>query len=61
MERVIANLPPDGSVRALTVTEKQYAGMKILVGLPLLQEMQGYADLMLLFCMVSAKENAAPS
>ncbi len=24
MERVIANLPPDGSVRALTVTEKQY-------------------------------------
>jgi len=38
MERVIANLPPDGSVRALTVTEKQYAGMKILVGLPLFQE-----------------------
>ena len=31
--RVVANLPPEGSVRVLTVTEKQYASMKILVGL----------------------------
>lgn len=38
MQRVVDNLPPDGSVRVLVVTEKQYAGMKLLVGLPLFQE-----------------------
>ena len=47
--RVIANLPPEGSVRMLTVTEKQFAGMKILVGLPLFQEKKVNADQMLLF------------
>ncbi len=49
MERVIANLPPDGSVRALTVTEKQFASMRILVGLPLFQEKRVSADQMVLF------------
>ncbi len=47
--RVVANLPPEGSVRVLTVTEKQYASMKILIGLPLFQEKKVNADQMLLF------------
>lgn len=47
--RVIVNLPPEGSVRVLTVTEKQYASMKILVGLPLFQEKKVNTDQMLLF------------
>ena len=47
--RVIANLPPNGSVRVLSVTEKQFASMKILVGLPLFQEKKVNADQMLLF------------
>lgn len=38
MKRLVANLPPEGSIRVMTVTEKQYAGMKLLVGLPLFQE-----------------------
>lgn len=49
MDRVIANLPPEGSVRALTVTEKQFASMRILVGLPLFQEKRVSADQMVLF------------
>lgn len=38
MKRLVSNLPPAGSVRMLTVTEKQFASMKLLVGLPLFQE-----------------------
>ena len=38
LKRLTANLPPAGSVRVLTVTEKQYASMLLLVGLPLFQE-----------------------
>lgn len=49
LQRLIANLPPDGSVRMLTVTEKQYASMKLLVGLPLFQEKAIKASQMLLF------------
>lgn len=49
MQRVVANLPPEGSVRVLTVTEKQYASMKLLVGLPLFQEKQVNASQILLF------------
>lgn len=49
MQRLIANLPPAGSVRCLTVTEKQYASMKLLVGLPLFQERAVHANQMLLF------------
>ena len=30
MKRLLVNLPPAGSIRVLTVTEKQYAGMKLL-------------------------------
>lgn len=38
LKRLSANLPPDGSVRALQVSEKQFAQMKLLVGLPRIQE-----------------------
>ncbi|MEZ5491991.1 MAG: CRISPR-associated endonuclease Cas2 [Gammaproteobacteria bacterium] len=30
--RLVANLPPEGSVRCLQVSEKQFAGVKLLVG-----------------------------
>jgi CRISPR-associated protein Cas2 len=49
MNRLVANLPPAGSIRVLTVTEKQYASMKLLVGLPLFQEKQVNAQQILLF------------
>lgn len=49
MQRLVANLPPDGSVRVLTVTEKQYASMKLLVGMPLFQEKAVKANQLLLF------------
>ena len=32
IERVRDNLPPEGSVRVLSVTEKQYASIKIMLG-----------------------------
>jgi CRISPR-associated protein Cas2 len=49
MKRLVDNLPPDGSVRVLIVTEKQFAGMKLLVGMPLFQEKAVQANQMLLF------------
>jgi CRISPR-associated protein Cas2 len=49
MQRLVSNLPPEGSVRCLTVTEKQYASMKLLVGLPLFQEKAVKANQLLLF------------
>jgi CRISPR-associated protein Cas2 len=49
LQRVVANLPSEGSVRVLTVTEKQYASMKLLVGMPLFQEKQVDASQILLF------------
>ena len=49
MKRLVDNLPPEGSVRCLTVTEKQYASTKILIGLPLFQEKTVKANQMLLF------------
>lgn len=49
MQRVINNLPPEGSVRVLTVTEKQFGSMKLLVGLPLFQEKNVNAAQLLLF------------
>ena len=49
LQRLLSNLPPEGSVKVLTVTEKQYASMKLLVGLPLFQEKAVKADQMLLF------------
>jgi CRISPR-associated protein Cas2 len=38
MQRLMLNLPSTGHVRVLTVTEKQYAEMKFLVGAPKLKE-----------------------
>ncbi len=38
LSRLKANLPPRGSVRAMTVTEKQYASIMFLVGKPRPQE-----------------------
>lgn len=49
LQRLVNNLPPDGSVRVLTVTEKQYASTKLLVGLPLFQEKAVQAQQILLF------------
>ena len=49
MQRLLANLPPEGSVRVLTVIEKQFASMKLLVGLPLFQEKKVNANQMALF------------
>ena len=49
MKRLLANLPPEGSVRMLSVTEKQFASMKLLVGLPLFQEKKVNANQMALF------------
>lgn len=49
MKRLVTNLPPEGSIRVLTVTEKQYAGMKLLVGLPLFQEKKVNSNQIVLF------------
>lgn len=49
MKRLLNNLPPEGSVRVMTVTEKQYASMKLLVGLPLFQEKKVSANQIALF------------
>lgn len=49
MKRLISNLPPEGSVRCLSVTEKQFASMRLLVGLPLFQEKTVGSQQMLLF------------
>ncbi len=38
MKRLRANLPPKGHVRAMSITEKQYADMHFLVGRPTAQE-----------------------
>lgn len=48
-KRLLANLPEAGSIRQLTVTEKQYASMKMLVGLPLFQEKKVNSAQILLF------------
>ena len=46
--RVRKNLPPKGSVRALQVTERQFARMKLLVGTTTRQERTGTDQLVLL-------------
>lgn len=48
-QRIRENLPPEGSVRCMTVTEKQYAGIRLLVGKPKKQEKKVNADQLLLF------------
>ena len=47
--RIKSNLPPVGSVRCLTVTEKQYASIEILVGKPRKQELKVGGTQLLLF------------
>ncbi len=47
--RLRDNLPPEGSVRCMTVTEKQYAGIKLLVGAPRFQEKKVAAGQLILF------------
>lgn len=49
LKRLNAHLPPAGSVRVLTVTEKQYASMLLLVGMPVFQEKMVNASQMALF------------
>ena len=49
LARLAGNLPPAGSVRCMTVTEKQYAGIRLLVGKPRFQEKKVLASQMLLF------------
>ena len=49
VQRIRANLPPEGSVRCMTVTEKQYAGIQLLVGERKTQEKKVNADQLLLF------------
>ncbi len=46
--RMKENLPPKGSVRALHVTERQFARMKLLVGNATRQEKTGTSQLVLL-------------
>lgn len=48
-KRLVDNLPPAGAVRCMTVTEKQFAGIQLLVGMPLFQEKKVTAEQMLLF------------
>ena len=38
LKRLIDSLPPAGSIRCMTVTDKQFAGIRLLVGMPLFQE-----------------------
>lgn len=49
LKRLTDNLPPAGAVRCMTVTEKQFAGIKLLVGMPLFQEKRVTANQLLLF------------
>jgi len=49
LRHLAANLPPKGSIRSMTVTEKQYTGIKLLVGSPRFQEKKVNSRQMLLF------------
>jgi len=49
LQRLEANLPPHGSIRLLTVTEKQFASMQLLLGKPKIQEKKVNAQQFLLF------------
>ncbi len=49
LKRLTAHLPSEGSVRVMTVTEKQYASMLFLVGKPTYQEGKLNANQLLLF------------
>ena len=47
--RLRAALPTEGSIRCLTVTEKQYADMDVLLGELKIREKKVNADQLLLF------------
>ncbi len=49
LKRLSGNLPPDGSVRCLQVSEKQFASMRLLVGTLSFQEKKVNKDQLLLF------------
>ncbi len=49
MKRLVDNLPKEGSIRCLQVSEKQFANMRLLVGTRSFQEKRVNADQMLLF------------
>lgn len=49
MKRLADNLPKEGSIRCLQISEKQFANMKLLVGSRNFQEKKVNADQMLLF------------
>jgi CRISPR-associated protein Cas2 len=48
LRRLAGNLPPDGSVRCLQISEKQFVQMKLLVGRPRIQEKKVNAEQLLL-------------
>ena len=48
MTRLKSNLPPEGSVRCLRISEKQFAAMAFLVGLPKKQEKKVNAEQLIL-------------
>ncbi|QEY24216.1 CRISPR-associated endonuclease Cas2 [Neisseria animalis] len=48
-KRLLQQLPEEGQVRYLEVTEKQYAGMVMLIGEPKTREKKVNADQLLLF------------
>ena len=49
LKRLAENLPKEGSIRYLQVSEKQFANMKLLVGTKNYQEKKVNADQILLF------------
>lgn len=49
LQRLKSNLPPEGSIRAMIVTEKQYASMHILLGTRTFSEEQFATQELLLF------------
>ncbi len=49
LARLTTQLPPEGAVRAMVVTEKQFSGIKLLVGAPKIQEKAVTTNQLLLF------------
>lgn len=49
MKRLNGNIPEEGSIRVLSITEKQYASMKILVGEVSKQEKKNKTNQIMLF------------
>lgn len=49
LKRLSDNLPKSGSIRCLQISEKQFTGMKLLLGTKTYQEKKVNADQLLLF------------